>query len=308
MWWLLPVWAAGQAQRCADFACSSADDCARSYPCPYRYYQNGRAHAQPLPSAPYTKFDCQPDARCGHAHTSARFGVDYTPLLTVGATWRPETALHVENTVVAGNNNTLRNVTCPVLKVRSGTVRDLAIDCNNDEPAIVLDLVPTLAVTLNNVRVAGLRTLLSGVHPTGVKIASLTISNGSTGTVVLANLNPTGKITAVCRQKSDILVVAKQIASSLAVTTCSEVTLEDIVGILGTQYEMDYLYRNAELDPIDHLYRIGLTVLAGSVGVAFAWTVGTNGKALRELMLQHKIEETKEILTYFKNPLFAVPP
>ena len=189
-----------------------------------------------------------------------------------GGTDNP-TALSIQNggtesvivrdfSVHGGTKNNSVSGVCPLFLARDNSkFFDLELSCTNPgEPAIE---IKGKNVVIQNVIVPRYQFLVRAIDDYHIDVGTLSVS-GSTGTAVFANIG-TGSVTVECTDDNryDSLVVIQRANNFVDPGSCPVVSLDTILNPLGTQYEIDYINRNAEVTPLQEAVRWGLFTLVG---------------------------------------------
>ena len=194
-------------------------------------------------------------------------------------------------------NKTLRGP-CPLFHALDNSkFQDLNLICTNaNMPAIE---IKGKNVQLLNVNVPENHFLARAIDNYHLEVGDLVIEN-SRGVVVFANI-ASGTITVRCEpnKQFDTLVVTQRVGSNLGSTSCSYVSLDAVLSPLGTQYEIDYLYRNAEVTPYNQFFRWGL-ILYGTILIALIlYTFITREKEIRLIIMGARYDKIMTVLNLF---------
>jgi len=199
-------------------------------------------------------------------------------------------ATHCFNATVSG--------TCPLFHALDNSeFHDCYVECNNSEPAIE---IKGRNVIINNVNVAPNKFLARAIDNYYIDIGNVQISN-SHGVIVFGNVGGTSLIQVACRENEtfDTLVVTQRTANALQPTKCSQLSLDAVLSPLGVQYEIDYLYRNAEVNPKNEMMRWGLFLYGLLLVVLLLYTFVTREAQIRKIILGFKFFEIRTALDAF---------
>ena len=180
---------------------------------------------------------------------------------------------------VHGINARVLTGACPMFTDHGGgTYVNLFINCTNtDQPAIE---IKGKNVKIFNVNVTENGFLVRAIDDYHIDVGDLRIEN-SFGTIVLGNI-ASGNVNVVCTEaeKFFTLVVAQR-TQNFVTTNCPLLSLDSVIDPLGTQYEIDYNYRNAEVNPYNQIFRWGVFLLLGIAVVLLLYTLITREQQLQ---------------------------
>ena len=228
--------------------------------------------------------------------------------LVVGGT-RNLTALSIQNggpgsvivrdfSVHGGTKNSTVSGVCPLFQARDNSkFFDMELTCTNPgEPAIE---IRGKNVVIQNVKVPRNQFLVRAIDDYHIDVGTLSVS-GSTGTAVFANIG-SGSVTVECTDDNrfDSLVVIQRANNFVDPGSCPVVSLDAILNPLGTQYEIDYINRNAEVTPLQEIFRWGLFALVGLFVALFLYTIVSREKQLREMITGAEYFRIKKVLATF---------
>ena len=199
-----------------------------------------------------------------------------------------------------GDNSSVKGP-CPLFHLLDNAVlKNLNLEClNTGEPAIE---IKGKNIVIENVSVPVNKFLARAIDNYHLDVGELNIAL-STGTLVFANIAPGSTITVNCADERtfDTLVVTQRTGTALQPTSCSTVSLDAVLSPLGTQYEIDYLYRNAEIDPENELFRWGVFLYTLVVIAIFLYTVVTREAELRLVILGSRFYKIKTAIDAFSD-------
>ena len=131
-----------------------------------------------------------------------------------------------------------------------------------------------------------------------IDVGTLSVS-GSTGTAVFANIG-SGSVTVECTDDNWFDRSWSYSANNFVDPgSCPVVSLDAILNPLGTQYEIDYINRNAEVTPLQEIFRWGLFALVGLFVALFLYTIVSREKQLREMITGAEYFRIKKVLATF---------
>ena len=194
-------------------------------------------------------------------------------------------------------NGTVKGV-CPLFHALDNSIfSDCNLECtNDDQPAIE---IKGKNVKITNVNVPLNKFLARAIDNYHIDVGNLDVVN-SQGTLVFANIGAESTVIVDCLpQKTFDTLVVTQRTGNVVTTTCSQVSLDSILSPLGTQYEIDYLFRNAEVNPENQIFRWGLVLYGIILGVLLLYTFITREAQIRKLVLGFKFFEIKTALDAF---------
>ena len=153
---------------------------------------------------------------------------------------------------------------------------------------------------INNVNVPENKFLARAVDNYYIDVGNIEVVN-SHGVLVFGNVGGDSTIKVACRENEtfETLIVTQRSANALQPTTCSQLSLDAVLSPLGVQYEIDYLYRNAEVNPKNEMMRWGLLLYGVLLLALFLYTFVTREAQIRKIVLGFKFYEIRTALDAF---------
>ncbi len=217
-------------------------------------------------------------AACG-VHSDGATPEVFTDTLVVGETLY-QTHIVKGASILMEKSNT--SGACPLFLARDNAVfENLVLSCTNDAPAIE---IKGKNVRISNVSTDEDKILARAIDPYHLDVGDLSITD-SVGIIVLGNIaGETVQVSCEPDAVQKTLVVIQRVGKTVTVTNCEELNLDAVINPLGTQYEIDYLHRNAEVNTTQALIRGGLLLLAGLVIALFLYTFITREKEINMII------------------------